>query len=120
MPRRLSEADSSEQAPGAFGFPCCGPAPFANYPFDIIDIGSQVESRQPFQSPEVGLTQSLKGWTCPERLRVVVRRADHERPLCGEIEGSDVLKELPKFSLGSYAHSSIRVQEGHRQKLSAI
>ncbi len=60
MPRRLSEADSSEQAPGAFGFPCCGPAPFANYPFDIIDIGSQVESRQPFQSPEVGLTQSLK------------------------------------------------------------
>ena len=47
-------------------------------------------------------------------LRVVVRRADHERPLCGEIEGSDVLKELPKFSLGSYAHSSIRVQEGQR------
>ena len=45
-------------------------------------------------------------------LRVVVRRADHERPLCGEVEGSDVLKELPKFSLGSYAHSSIRVQEG--------
>ena len=42
------------------------------------------------------------------------RRADHERPLCGEIEGSDVLKELPKFSLGSYAHSSIRVQEGQR------
>ena len=60
MPRRLAEADSSEQAPGAFGFPCCGPAPFANYPFDIIDIGSQVESRQPFQSPEVGLTQSIK------------------------------------------------------------
>ena len=61
--------------------------------------------------------RNSNGWV---GLRVVVRRADHERPLCGEIEGSDVLKELPKFSLGSYAHSSIRVQEGHRQKLSAI
>ena len=45
-------------------------------------------------------------------LRVDVRRADHERPLCGEVEGSDVLKELPKFSLGCHAHGSIRVQEG--------
>ena len=50
-------------------------------------------------------------------LRVVVRRADHERPLCGKAEGSDVLKELPKFSLGSYAHSSIRVQEGQPSSL---
>ena len=45
-------------------------------------------------------------------LKVAVGRADCERPLCGEVEGSDVLKKLPKFSLGRYAHGSIRVQEG--------
>lgn len=53
-------------------------------------------------------------------LRVAVRRADHERPLCGEVEGSDVLKELPKFSLGSYAHGSIRVQEGQPTTLQPL
>ena len=56
--------------------------------------------------------RAAKIWHYRNGLRVVVRRADHERPLCGEVEGSDVMKELPKFSLGSYAHSSIRVQEG--------
>ena len=81
MPRRLAEADSSEQAPGAFGFPCCGPAPFANYPFDIIDIGSQVESRQPFQSPEVGLTQSIKAGHVRNGLRPAVRCKGHQGPL---------------------------------------
>ena len=72
MPQRLSEADSSEQAPGAFGFPCCGPAPFASCAFDIIDIGSQVESRQPFQSPEVGLTQSIMAGHVRNRLDAVI------------------------------------------------
>ena len=81
MPRRLAEADSSEQAPGAFGFPCCGPAPFANYPFDIIDIGSQVESRQPFQSPEVGLTQSIKAGHVRNGLFPDLRRNRRERLL---------------------------------------
>lgn len=52
-------------------------------------------------------------------LRVVVRRADLERPLCGKVEGSDVLKEPPRFSLGNYAHSSIRVQE-RQPKISTI
>ena len=80
MPRRLAEADSSEQAPGAFGFPCCGPAPFANYPFDIIDIGSQVESRQPFQSPEVGLTQSIKAGHVRNGLRTAIRCTLHQGP----------------------------------------
>ena len=56
----ILNAAVSEHAPRAFGFPCCGPAPFANCAFDVIDIGPQVERRKPFQSPEVGLTQSIK------------------------------------------------------------
>ena len=45
-------------------------------------------------------------------LVLLIRRVMYERPLCGEVEGSDVLKELPKFRLWSPAHGSIRVQEG--------
>ena len=71
MPRRLSEADNSEHAPRVFGFPCCGPAPFANCAFDVIDIGSQVERRKPFQSPEVGLSQDIKA----KGLKAAIRRA---------------------------------------------
>lgn len=84
MPQRLSEADSSEQAPGALGFPCCGPAPFASCAFDIIDIGSQVESRQPFQSPEVGLTQSIMAGHVRNGLRRNLRRVIHERQVFDE------------------------------------
>jgi hypothetical protein len=81
MPQGLSEADSSKQALGAFGFPCCGPAPFASCAFDIIDIGSQVESRQPFQSPEVGLTQSIMAGHVRNGLGAAIRRAGHDRRL---------------------------------------
>lgn len=45
-------------------------------------------------------------------LGAVIHCLDDERPLSSKVEGADVLKELPKFSLGSYAHSSIRVREG--------